>query len=130
MNLELQILTGCVVLNVVLIFLQQFHTDIVMGVKYALSNRAEPKSISAFGGRIDRALDNMKENLLLYAPLALMVAVIDASSNLTQIGAMLFGAGRVIRAVFYLAGIIGVRSLGWFAGIVGIGLMVFSLVTG
>lgn len=130
MIVELWVLLGCVALIFVLIFVQQVHIDRLMGVKFAISNRGEPKTPTAFGGRADRALENAKENTLMYAPLALIVAIVGISSNLTEMGALVFGLGRVVHAFTYLAGIIFVRSLAWMAGIIGLGMMVFSIVSG
>ena len=110
--------------------MQQLHVDFTMGVAYALSNRAEPRRPSAFGDRVARAIDNLRENNLLFAPVALSVAVLGASTGLTQTGALVYGIGRVVHAASYLAGITVIRSLGWAAGVAGIAMMVFSLVGG
>jgi len=130
MIIELQVVIFIVVLTTALIFIQQLHIDVLMGAKYARSNRAEQKLASAFGGRIDRALENTKENIVLFIPIALIVALLDVSTGLTQTGAIVFAVGRVLHSISYLAGIIFVRSIGWFAGIVGIGMMIYSLVMG
>lgn len=128
MIVELWVLLACVLLTFVLVFVQQIHIDRTMGAKYAISNRSEPRVASAFGGRADRALANIKENLVLYAPVALMIAIAGASSGLTQLGALVFLGGRVVHAITYLAGVVLVRSLAWMAGIIGLGMMVYGLV--
>lgn len=129
MIVELWVLLACVMLALVLIFVQQIHIDRTMGAKYAISNRAEPRMPTDFGGRADRALENIKENLVLYAPVALMIAVAGASSGNTQLGALIFLAGRIVHAVSYLAGILLVRSLAWMAGIIGIAVMMYGLIS-
>lgn len=128
MTVELWVLLACVLIMLVLVFVQQIHIDRTMGAKYAISNRSDPRAPSDFGGRADRALANIIENLILYAPVALMVAIAGASSGVTQLGALIFLGGRVVHAVTYLAGIVLVRSLAWLAGIVGILMMVYGLV--
>lgn len=129
MIVELWVLLACVMIMLVLVFVQQIHIDRTMGAKYAISNRGDPRTPSDFGGRADRALANVKENLILYAPVALMIAIAGATSGITQLGALLFLGGRVVHAVTYLAGIVLIRSLAWMAGIIGLLMMMYGVAT-
>ncbi|MEM6613767.1 MAG: MAPEG family protein [Cyanobacteria bacterium P01_C01_bin.72] len=127
MTVELWMLLGSAAILFVLVMLQQLHLDLTAGAKYALSNRSEPITKSPFAGRIDRAIMNLRENLLLFAPVVLVLAIADISTGRTQTGAVVFFIARIIHAITYVSGIILVRSLSWFAGIIGIGIMLSAL---
>ncbi len=127
MTLELWMLAGSVLLLFVLIMIQQLHTDVTIGAKYALSNREVPKPITGLSGRIDRTLANHKENLLLFAPIVLILATVGISTGVTRNGAILFLAARIVHALSYIFGLIPFRSVVWMLGIVGIGMMASAL---
>ena len=127
MTIELWMLLGSSKLLFALVKLQQLHVDLTLGPKYALSNREEAKPNTGISGRIDRAILNLRENLLLFAPVVLILAIAKISNGATQNGAILFFVARIIHAVTYVLGITMIRSLAWFAGIVGIGIMLSAL---
>jgi len=74
--------------------------------------------------RTKRCVDNHREGLILFAPLILVAALTNTTSELTVLGAQLFFYSRVAHAVVYLAGWPLVRPLFWTVGIVGT-IMVF-----
>ena len=127
MTTELWMLLGSSAILFFLIMLQQLHLDLTAGAEYALSNRSEPITKSPLAGRIDRAIANLRENLLLFVPVVLILAIADISTGGTKTGATVFFIARIIHAVTYVSGIILVRSLSWFAGIIGIGIMLSAL---
>ena len=127
MTIELWMLLGSSMLLFALVMLQQLHVDLTLGPKYALSNREEAKPNTGISGRIDRAILNLRENLLLFAPVVLILAIAKVSNGSTQNGAILFFVARILHAVTYVLGITMIRSLAWFAGIVGIGIMLSAL---
>lgn len=73
---------------------------------------------SVFGARAKRLSENMKENVLIFAPLVLIAAVANISNQWTILGAQLFFFARVAHAIVYLAGWPIVRPLLWLAGVV------------
>lgn len=127
MTLELWMLVGSVFLLFVLVMTQQLHTDVTVGVKYALSNREEPKSRAGLSGRIDRTIANHKENLLFFAPIVLILAAAGISTGVTRNGAILFLAARIAHALMYIFGLVPFRSVAWMLGIVGVGMMASAL---
>lgn len=127
MTVELWMLLGSSLLLFVLIMVQQLHTDFAIGPKYALSNREEPKPSAGISGRIDRAIINLKENLLLFMPVVLVLAIVGISTGATQTGSIVFFIARIIHAITYISGILLVRSLAWLGGMVGIGMMLTAL---
>ena len=130
MTIELWMLLGSAGLFFVLLMIEATYTDLKMGARYSLSNRDRPKTeMGAFHGRLLRAIDNLKENLLLFAILVLVLAQAGVHDQLTEAGAVTFLAARVAHAATYLLGITVLRSLAWFAGIIGMGMMVYALLS-
>ena len=127
MTLELWMLLGSSMLLFVLVMVQQLHVDLTLCPKYALSNREEAKPSTGISGRIDRAILNLRENLSLFVPVVSVLAIAKISNGATQNGAILFFVARIVHAITYVFGITGIRSLAWFAGIVGIGIMLSAL---
>ncbi|MGB3295559.1 MAG: MAPEG family protein [Phormidesmis sp.] len=127
MTIELWMLLGSVLLLFSLIMVQQVYVDITLGAKYSLSNREGSKPTAAISGRIDRAIANLMENLALFTPVVLVLSAADISTGAARTGAVVFFCARIIHAVTYVSGITVVRSLAWFAGIIGIGIMLSAL---
>lgn len=127
MTIELWMLLVSLAILFVLVMLQQLHMDLTEGHKYALSNRSEPIAKSPFAERIDRVVMNLRENLLLFAPVVLVLAIADISKGSTQTGAIVFLIARIVHAITYVSRIILIRSLSWFAGIIGIGIILSAL---
>lgn len=127
MTIELWMLLGSAAILFILVMLQQLNIDLTVGVKYALSNRSEPISKNPLGGRIDRAIMNLREGLALFIPVVLVLAVTKISTSATRTGAIIFFVARIIHAVTYILGVIGVRSFSWLIGIIGIGMMLSAL---
>lgn len=127
MTVELWMLLGSTAILFILVMLQQLNIDLTVGAKYALSNRSEPIMKTPLGGRIDRAIMNLRENLALFIPVVLVLAVSEVSTGATRTGAVVVLVARIVHAVTYVLGIILVRSLSWFTGIIGIGIMLSAL---
>ena len=127
MTIELWMLIASTAILFILVIVQQLHTDLTVGAKYALSNRSEAITKTPLAGRIERAIANLRENLLFFAPVVLVLAVANISTGATKIGSIVFFVARIIHAITYVSGIILVRSLSWFAGIIGIDIIVSAL---
>lgn len=127
MTIELWTLIAAVLMLFVLILIKQIHIDKTMGAKYALSNRITPPDETELGGRISRAIENLKENLVLYTPLVLTIAVVGAQNETTKFAALTFIVARFVHAICYLFGILYVRSGAWLISIVAMGFMVTTL---
>jgi len=63
--------------------------------------------------------------LAMFTP-ALALALFSTPTELTVTGVWLFLAGRALYVPSYLFGILYVRSACWTAGLVGIGLLLYS----
>ncbi len=88
-------------------------------------NREDAPAAVGAAGRGTRAHRNLLENLLPFAIAILTARAIGVSDTLTLAGAWLFLAARVVHAFAYIAGITGVRTLAYVAGVIGT-VMIFT----
>jgi len=74
--------------------------------------------------RAKRATSNMVEAMCMFVPLVLIAAVTGKSNEMTAYGAMVFFLARLAYAPLYWFGVPVLRTLAWFAGVVGL-VMIF-----
>ena len=99
-----------------------------LGPKYLFSPRDEGlKSKSVVAGRLERALNNLLETYPAFIALALALALTGKTGGIAATGAMLWLIARVLYVVVYAAGTPVVRTIIWFASIVGLAMMFFRL---
>jgi uncharacterized MAPEG superfamily protein len=89
--------------------------------------RDELPAPTTFGARAKRLSENMKENLVIFAPLVLIAAVANISNPWTVFGAQLFFFARAAHAIVYLAGWPFVRPVFWLAGVIACALIFFAV---
>lgn len=77
--------------------------------------------------RARRANANMVEALIMFVPLILVAYVTDNLNGMTQLGAGLFLAARIVYAPLYWFGVPWLRTLVWFAGLVGTVLIALQI---
>jgi uncharacterized MAPEG superfamily protein len=77
--------------------------------------------------RARRANANMVEAMLMFVPLVLVAYVTDSLNDMTQLGAGLFLAARIIYAPLYWFGIPWLRTLVWFVGLVGTAMIALQI---
>lgn len=85
--------------------------------------------LTPFHGRTKRAQANFTEGMVMFVPLVLTAAYLDAFSSLTALGAALFFYGRLAFAPFYYFGVPWLRTLAWFVSIIGILCIFVELIT-
>lgn len=101
------------------------------GMAYVTGNRTEPVGADVpVTGRLTRTVRNSMEAAILFVPLALATEVLGISNTLTQWGAIVFVAARVVYSLLYPLGIVGLRSLAWNAGFAALAAMALGLVGG
>lgn len=88
-----------------------------MGVWNALKN-PEPdlRPRAAWAYRLGHAHRNAIENLVVFAPLAVAVHVLDVGTSLTAFWSAVFVAARVAHAVIYACGIPLLRTIAFLLG--------------
>ncbi len=127
MSIELTMLALSVALLFVLVVIQAAAGTQAQGLMNMANHRDNLGAPSLWQARTKRCVDNHREGLIMFAPLALIAAHQDISTTLTVWGAQLFFYSRVAHAVVYLAGLPYIRPLFWGIGIVGTLMMFLAL---
>ena len=124
MTAELSLLAWSAVLTFVQAMIPATILLMSRGMPLAVGNREDWPAGEGLCGRAQRAHRNMLENLPIFAALILVAHVGGASNDMTLLGAQLFFWARLVYAVVYIAGVPWVRTLVWFASVVGM-VMIF-----
>ena len=121
MTIELSVLAWGCVLAIVHIFVAVRFKTRQYGSKWNMGARDEdlppPQPIV---GRLARAQANFFETFPILAAAILVVSAADLESHVTQIGAILWLAARVLYLPLYAAGVPVVRTFVFLASVVGI----------
>jgi uncharacterized MAPEG superfamily protein len=117
-----------VALGLIHIIAASHSASLQRGYRWTASARDEPLApLVGVAGRLARALDNFGETFPLFAALAVAVVVAGKNGALSQSGAGLYFAGRVVYLPLYALGVPLVRSLVWNVAALGIGLLLVAL---
>ena len=127
MPVELTMLAYSVAVLFVIVLIQANAGVSAQGLMPMANNRDNLPPPTAFQARMKRVVDNHREGLILFAPLALIAAQQGVSTSTTVLGAQLFFYSRVAHAVLYIAGVPAVRPLAWAVGIVGTVMIFLAL---
>ncbi|PZO22932.1 MAG: hypothetical protein DCF25_01400 [Leptolyngbya foveolarum] len=99
------------------------------GVAWAASNREESVDGPPWVGRADRAQRNHHDNLAMIATVILIAQITGQNDGITANAAIAILAFRIVHSVTYLAGIGPVRSLAYIGSIIGLGVIVWRILT-
>jgi uncharacterized MAPEG superfamily protein len=124
MSIELTMLCASVALLFVLVIIQATAGAQAQGAMVMAGHRDNLGAPSVWQSRTKRCVDNHREGLILFAPLILVAALANTSSELTVYGAQMFFYSRVAHAIVYLAGWPYIRPVFWTIGMIGI-VMIF-----
>ncbi|WP_417678250.1 MAPEG family protein [Pseudodonghicola sp.] len=116
MTPELTALTLAALLQVVQIGLFAVSAQKQVGGAYAASPRDEPKQLTGVAGRLQRALDNHFEGLVLFTIACVVITLSGQSSRFTAACAWLYLAARVLYIPAYARGWTPGRSIIWTVG--------------
>lgn len=126
---EMTVLAWSVVLLLVQVIVQA-TAAYDLGPKYLFSPRDENRvSRSVLAGRLGRALRNLLETYPAFVALALALVVTGKAGGIGATGAWLWLIARVVYLALYATGIPVVRTIAWFASIVGLVLMLVRLIS-
>ena len=101
-----------------------------LGPRYLFSSRDEQrKPASVLAGRLERALYNLLETYPAFIALAVGLAATGRLGGMAAIGAVIWLVSRVIYVFLYAAGIPVLRTLVWFASIIGLIMMLIRLLS-
>ena len=124
MPVELSYLVASVALFAVYIVAEVIAGNIQYSPKELLGARDNLAQYNTAMGRAKRATSNMVEAMIMFVPLVLVAHATNSFNDMTALGAAIFFWARVAYGPTYWFGIPGVRTLAWFAGMVGI-VMIF-----
>lgn len=130
MPTELILLGWSVVLGLVLLVIHAFAATADLGLDTAVKPRDDnPQLAGVFAGRAKRTWTNFLETYPLFVALTLGLVLSRQTGGLGLWGAQLWFWLRILYAPVYYAGIPWIRTLVWFASIIGLVLMVVDLLT-
>jgi uncharacterized MAPEG superfamily protein len=98
-----------------------------VGLPTLAGNRERLPEITGWAGRAKRAHLNMIENMVLFTALVLIATAAGKANAMTAMGAMIFFWSRLAYAVIYIAGISWLRTVAWFASVIGMALIAIEL---
>ena|SRR2546423_1693876 len=93
------------------------------GAQIAFGNREGLPMPLGLAGRADRAARNMIEAMVVFTALVLAAHIAGKASQ-AALGATIFFWARVVYWPVYLAGVIYLRTLVWFVGVLGLILII------
>lgn len=127
MTTDLAMLTWSAVLCALLFVPYEIAQTLRWGVPVSVGNRAETPPLPEWAERAIRAHRNMLENLPHFAALVLVAAVCGAANEVTALGATVFFWARLSHAALYIAGVPWLRTLAFFSGLTGEGLILAQI---
>lgn len=127
MAIELSYLVASTALFFVMVAVQTVFSDHEHGVSHNAGARDNAVDKSLMVQRSKRANANMMESLIIFIPLILVAVITERTNSMTALGAAMFFWGRVAYAPLYWFGVPWLRSLAWFAGIIGLVLIFFQI---
>jgi uncharacterized MAPEG superfamily protein len=129
MTTELVMLAASIVLGFAQILLAAHFKTKERGLSWNVGPRDEPeKPLGVLAGRLERADANFLETFPFFAAAVLMAAVLGRHNWLTQSGAVLYFAGRLIYVPLYVWGIPVIRTVVWGVAMLGIVLVLIGLI--
>jgi uncharacterized MAPEG superfamily protein len=128
MKPELMWLLWAVALTALQMLVAVSGATLQVGLPMLASNRNGMPALTGWPRRAERAHHNMLESLVLFAALVLIAVVTNKTNSATLLGAQLFFWARLAYALVFIAGIAWLRTLVWFASMLGLVIIFFQLV--
>ncbi|MGV6850381.1 MAG: MAPEG family protein [Marinibacterium sp.] len=89
-----------------------------VGTAYAASSRDDPRQLTGIAGRLQRAMNNHFEGLILFTIAVLVTTQGGQSTTFTAACGWIYLAARIAYVPAYAFGLNPWRSLIWFVGLV------------
>lgn len=129
MTIELTMLALAVVLGIVQLAAAAQAKNRQHGYLWAAGPRDEARPpLAGMAGRLDRAFANFLETFPLFTAAVLITHAAGRHDWMTEWGAVLYLAARIVYVPLYVFGVFLARSLVWNVGTIGIVLILLSLV--
>lgn len=127
MAVELQLLAVAVIIGLVQLLWGAAAARRQQGLKWAAGPRDEARPLDGVAARLDRALRSFLETFPFFATAVIVAYLGGRLGDLTLWGCVLYVAGRALYVPLYAAGVPLVRSLAWFAAMIGLALVVAAI---
>ncbi|MCF6445488.1 MAPEG family protein [Nereida sp. MMG025] len=116
MTPELHVLTLAALLQVVQFVLYSVAANLQVGSKAAMGPRDKKVELTGTAGRLQRAMNNHFEGLILFTIAVLVVTLSDKSNTITQAAAHTYLIARILYIPAYVQGLAPWRSVIWMVG--------------
>ena len=99
-----------------------------LGTYYTAGPRDQPRQLTGLAARLNRALQNHFEGLILFMLAVVVVTLGDRSSAVTEACAWTYLGARILYVPAYATGIKYVRSIIWAVGFLATAAMLIAAV--
>ena len=128
MAVELKLMGAAIIIVLVQLLWAAGAARAQQDMKWAAGPRDTPMPISGSAARLHRAFWNFLETFPFFAAAVLAAAAAGRlGTDLTIWGSLLYVVGRAVYAPLYAAGIPMVRSIVWFASLIGLVMILVAL---
>jgi uncharacterized MAPEG superfamily protein len=128
MSTELFMLSMAGGFILLLTLLQGTRNILVLGPVTAAGNQHDIAPWAGWNDRLNRAIKNQIEGIVIFAPILLAVEFANFTNETTALGAQIFVFARVVHAIVYTIGIPWFRTTAWAAGVAGIVLVASPII--
>ena len=130
MTTDLQLLAWTLVLTFVYIFAPAAARTMQYGSKWNAGSRDETMPpLNPVAARLLRAQNNLFETLPIFIGAVLIAHIAGADAGLTVLGAQLYLGSRILYLPLYAFGVPYLRSLVWMVGLVGVGAILYAILS-
>ncbi|MGH1577303.1 MAPEG family protein [Planktotalea sp.] len=126
MTPELTALTLAALLQVLQFSAYSLSSIMQVGVRKAAGPRDTQIELTGTAGRLQRAMNNHFEGLILFTIAVVVVTYTDQSNAITMLCSFAYLAARILYIPAYVFGLAPWRSLIWFIGLIAIVVMLLS----
>jgi uncharacterized MAPEG superfamily protein len=124
---ELQLLAAAVVIGMVQLLWATIAARGQQDLTWAAGPRDEPMPLAGTAARLDRAFWNFLETFPFFAAALLTAYLAGKLGPLTLWGSGMYVAARALYAPAYVIALPLVRTIIWFIGFIGIGMIVAAI---
>ena len=126
MTPELMALTLAALLQVLQFSAYSLASIKQVGVHKAAGSRDKPITLTGTAGRLQRAMNNHFEGLILFTIAVVVITYTDQSDSKTMLFAFTYLGARILYVPAYVLGLTPWRSLIWFVGLAATVAMLLS----
>jgi uncharacterized MAPEG superfamily protein len=128
MAVEFWALFGAMILGLVHLTAASFTFKAQVGNAYSVGARDEDIRPVGVAARLDRAQRNFLETFAIFAAAVLMLGVLDWTGNwLSETGALIYLAGRIVFLPLYAIGVPWLRTLSWNGATAGLAMVIVAI---